>query len=134
MERQAGLASYVNDSRLLTEMYRYFRDWEAELGQVDSTWENRLCFEEWSDDQLTETQLEMVYKTVLRKLLTVLIHRDFIGMSIREAEKLDDAPETRAAVGRIIDGLIDLAGAERRDDNNQLITAKVNHSDPYRGL
>ena len=126
MERTEGLASYVIENSALRGTFRRFRDWEAETGYTDARWEHRLELDEWENiHSLTNTQLELVFWTTFRKLLTVIVEDPYLGLAIREADKLDDDINTRKAVGKIIDGIADLSGTCRIDSEGESAITKV---------
>ena len=128
MERTEGLASYLTENCTLIGAFRRFRDWETETGYTDAKWEHRLELDEWENiGRLTNTQLEFVFWTTFRKLITVIVEDEYIGMAIREADKLDDDENSRKAVGKIIDGISDLSGTRRIDNNGESAITKVKY-------
>ena len=58
----------------------------------------------------------MVYCTCLRQLLASLLKTELVGIGIREAENLSTDAESRSKVGRMMDRILELGGAELVED------------------
>ena len=68
----------------------------------------------------------MVYCTCLRQLLASLVRPELIGISVREAENLSTDVDTRVKVGKLMDRVLALGGAELVEDGVSAI-AKVGY-------
>ena len=74
--------------------------------------------------KLSEVQKEMVFWTVFRQTLELIMRPELIGIAIRQAENWSDDLEARRAVGKLIDDIKALGGAENMI-NGESAVAKV---------
>ena len=105
--------------------WRRYRDWERELTMPDLNWENRMAFEEWENfGRFSEIQCEMVFHSTYRQLLELLVKPEILGVAIREVSNISDDLHHRKQVGKLIDAVVALGGANRTIDGVSAI-AKV---------
>ena len=127
VERNRGIGSMAKryQDQKLEGAYRRYRDWETEMNMTDSSWENRLEFEEWEFfGRLSTLQLEMTYWTTFRAFLGKIMRPELVGVAIREAENTSDDLETRKKVGKMMDRVIALGGV-RAMNRDESVIAKV---------
>lgn len=126
-ERSRGATSLVRSrcQQRLLGAWRRYREWERELTMPDLNWENRMAFEEWENfGRFTEIQCEMVFHTTLRQLLELVVKPELLGVAIRESTYICYDQHHRKQVGKLMDAIVALGGAQRTIDGISAI-AKV---------